>query len=158
MCVIAFQKANKSFDYFFVRAYYVLNSVRVITLLTFLICQKGTSMCLVKKETFKSVFDGFRYFKDSHYYIVLRISILCKLTSELILKVELPSKQDGYGIKIYVLADSLNYYPINFEIYSDLLAVRNNHENLVLRLCSIQINGHILCGDNFSRLFLYLLN
>ena len=50
---------------------------------------------------------------------------------------------------IYVLADSLNYYHLNFEIYSGKQAVSNKPEDLALRLCSLLSSGHILCGDYY---------
>ena len=43
---------------------------------------------------------------------------LCRYTERCSFKQFIPSKPDRYGIKIFILADSLNYYPGNFEIYS----------------------------------------
>ena len=74
---------------------------------------------------------------------------LCRYRGRCFFKQYIPSKPDRYGIKIYVLADSLNYYPLNFEIYCGKQAVSNKPEDLVLRLCSVLRSGHILCGDNY---------
>ena len=74
---------------------------------------------------------------------------LCRYRGRCHFRQYIPSKPDRYGIKIYVLADSRNYYPLNFEVYSGKQAVSNSPKDLVLRLISVLNAGHIICGDNF---------
>ena len=61
----------------------------------------------------------------------------------------IPSKPDKYGIKIFILADSQNYYPFNFEIYCGKQQYSNKPLDLVLRLSSVLKPGHIICADNY---------
>ena len=80
---------------------------------------------------------------------------LCRYRGRCSFKQFIPSKPDRYGIKVYVLADSSNYFPINFEVYCGKQEVSNKPDDLVARLSSILKPGHIICGDNyFTSLFL----
>ena len=74
---------------------------------------------------------------------------LCRYRGRCHFRQYIPSKPDRYGIKIYVLADSRNFYPVNFEVYCGKQAVSNSPKDLVLRLTSVLNAGHIICGDNY---------
>ena len=74
---------------------------------------------------------------------------LCRYRGRCSFKQFIPSKPDRYGLKIYVLADSVNYYPINFEVYCGKQSVSNKPYDLVMRLCTVLKSGHIVCGDNY---------
>ena len=74
---------------------------------------------------------------------------LCRYRGRCHFRQYIPSKPDRYGIKIYVLADSRNFYPVNFEVYCGKQALSNAPKDLVLRLTSVLDAGHIICGDNF---------
>ena len=43
------------------------------------------------------------------------------------------------GLKIYVLTDSSNYYPINLEVYIGKQTVSNKPHDLVMRLCDVLV-------------------
>ena len=75
---------------------------------------------------------------------------LCRYRGRCHFRQYIPSKHDRYGIKIYVPADSRNYYPMNFEVHSGKQAVSNSPKDLVLRLTSVINGGHIICGIIFS--------
>ncbi|KAI6648157.1 PiggyBac transposable element-derived protein 4 [Oopsacas minuta] len=61
----------------------------------------------------------------------------------------IPSKPDRYGIKIWVIADSKNYYPLILEIYIGKTNLSNKPEDIVLRLACVLNPGHIIVGDSY---------
>ena len=61
----------------------------------------------------------------------------------------MPMKPDRYGIKIYILADSTNFYPISIEVYCGKTGFSNKPDEIVLRLISTINPGHVVIGDNY---------
>lgn len=62
----------------------------------------------------------------------------------------IPSKLARNGTKIYVLADSVKYFPVTFEVYCGKQGtISNKPADLVLRLSSVLNTGQIICGDNY---------
>ena len=48
-----------------------------------------------------------------------------------------------------MLVDVVNYYPINFEIYTGRQIYSNSPRDLVLRLTDVLNPGRLICGDNY---------
>ena len=46
---------------------------------------------------------------------------LCRYRGHCPFRQYMPSKPDKYGIKMFIIADSLNYFPINIEVYTGAL-------------------------------------
>ena len=75
---------------------------------------------------------------------------LCRYRSKCNFRQYLPSKPDKYSIKVWVIADSLNYYHINLEVYLGKHQKQSNKtEDVVLRLAAKLRPGHCLVGDNY---------
>ena len=73
---------------------------------------------------------------------------LCKYRGHCPFRQYIPSKPDKYGIKMFIIADALNYFPINIEVYTGVLKGCTT-EDTVIRLASHLKPGHRLFGDNF---------
>ena len=50
---------------------------------------------------------------------------------------------------MFILADSLNFYPKNVEIYTGRTTQGNSPQEMVLRVSSNIPKGHVLVGDNY---------
>ena len=61
----------------------------------------------------------------------------------------MPNKPDKYGLKLWVLADSKNFYPINLEVYTGKNSLSNKPEELSLRIVRNISPNHVLVGDNY---------
>ena len=95
----------------------------------------------IKSKLFESYLPGTYLTIDEH---------LCRYRGKYKFRQYLPSKPDKYGIKVWVIADSLNYYPINLEVYLGKHQKQSNKiEDVVLRLAAKLRPGHCLVGDNY---------
>ena len=82
---------------------------------------------------------------------------LCRYRGRCDFKQSIPSKPDRYGINIYILADSKNYYPLNFEIYCGKQELFTKPEDLVIRLTKFLSPCHVICADNYFTSLIYLI-
>ena len=57
--------------------------------------------------------------------------------------------QEKHGIKIWIIADSLTYYPIKLEVYVGKQSASNKTEDLVMRLSQNLRPSHVLISDNY---------
>ena len=106
-----------------------------------------------KLAPIREVFDKINSSLQNSYYPGKNLTVdehMIRYRGKCPLKQFLPCKPDKYGVKVFVLADSVTYYPCNLEIY---LGKNSNLSqdpfNVVMRLCSILKPGHLLTGDNF---------
>ena len=74
---------------------------------------------------------------------------LCKYRGRCPFKQYIPSKPHRYGIKMFIVADSRNFYPNNVEIYTGKSTLSNSPQEIVLRLTAHLPRGHVIMGDNF---------
>ena len=74
---------------------------------------------------------------------------LCRYKGKCPFRQYIPSKPDKYGIKVFILADSKNFYPLNLEIYTGKGGPSCKPDDLTLRLTSILKPGHVITGDNY---------
>ena len=58
----------------------------------------------------------------------------------------LPSKPDNYGFKMFILADAINSYPLNIEIYTGKGLANNSPEDIVMRLASLLLRQPMKLG------------
>ena len=78
------------------------------------------------RERFKNSFNPHKFVTvDEH---------MCGFRGRCPFRQFIPTKPDRYGIKIFIIADSLNFYPINIEVYTGKTAFSNKPEDIVLLL------------------------
>ena len=67
-------------------------------------------------------------------------------------------KARQYGIKMFVIADSLTFYPVNIEVYTDKNQLSNKPVDVVLRLPQHLKAEHVIIEDYFLHFYNKLLN
>ena len=107
------------------------------------------------REIFESVNKVFHDAYKPGKYVTIDES-MCKYHGRCQFLQYIPSKPDKYGLKIWVLADARNYYPLNLEVYTGKNnSLSNKPEEMTIRLVSKLNPGHVVVGDNlFSSLAL----
>ena len=87
---------------------------------------------------------------------------LCRYKGRCKFRQYIPSKPDRYGLKCWVVADSLNFYPLNVEVFTGKnILYPTKSEELTMRMTSKLEPGHVVVGDNYFtslRLSRQLLN
>ena len=87
---------------------------------------------------------------------------LCRYKGRCKFRQYIPSKPDRYGLKCWVVADSLNFYPLNVEVFTGKnILYPTKSEELTMRMTSKLEPGHVVVGDSYFtslRLSRQLLN
>ena len=74
---------------------------------------------------------------------------LCRFRGKCKFRQYLPNKPDKYGLKVWIIADSRTFYPMNAEVYTGKCNfLSNSPEDITLRLVSAINPGHVIVGDN----------
>ena len=74
---------------------------------------------------------------------------MCRYRGRCSFRQYMPMKPDRYGIKMFIVGDALNYYPINIEVYLGKGLKSNSPEDIVSRLVLHLKPGHTIIGDNY---------
>ena len=108
------------------------------------------------KEVFEKLNCSLR--ESYNHKSFLRWTTLMSLTSTDCLCTVHALKARQYGIKIFVIADSLTFYPVNIEAYTDKNQLSNKPVDVVLRLPQHLRAEHVIIEDNFLHIYKKLLN
>ena len=100
------------------------------------------------REVFEVVRNNIFSLYSPGVYITLD-EHLCKYKGRCIFRQFMPSKPDRFGIKFFIIADTVTFYPINMEIYLGKSHLSNKPEDVSMRLLAVLGEGHIIVADNY---------